>query len=159
MKKATLVFLIKKESGKVSEICLAMKKRGFGMGRWNGAGGKVEEGESYEEAAIRETNEEIGVKVNKIEPIAELTFIFANKEEWNQSVRAYFSDQWVGQPEESEEMSPQWFKANDLPFSEMWPDDKFWLPDVIKGKKLKASFTFGENDSVLDKKIETVNIL
>ncbi|CAN0505072.1 unnamed protein product, partial [Ectocarpus sp. 12 AP-2014] len=33
------------------EILLGMKKRGFGEGKWNGFGGKVESGESVEEAA------------------------------------------------------------------------------------------------------------
>jgi len=31
-----------------------MKKRGFGQGKWNGFGGKVEPNESIEQAAIRE---------------------------------------------------------------------------------------------------------
>lgn len=47
-KLVTLVFV--QEPGRV---LLGMKKRGFGEGRWNGFGGKVEEGESIEEGAIR----------------------------------------------------------------------------------------------------------
>ena len=46
LRDATLVFLIKRSQGKISEICLAMKKRGFGMNRWNGVGGKVEKDEN-----------------------------------------------------------------------------------------------------------------
>jgi hypothetical protein len=48
MRNATLLFLIKKSGDQISEICLAMKKRGFGVGRWNGAGGKVSQGETIE---------------------------------------------------------------------------------------------------------------
>ena len=36
-----------------SKILLGMKKRGFGVGRWNGFGGKVHVGESIEAAASR----------------------------------------------------------------------------------------------------------
>ena len=36
-----------------SRILLGMKKRGFGVGRWNGFGGKVDGGETVEEAAKR----------------------------------------------------------------------------------------------------------
>lgn len=42
----------------------------------------------------------------------------------------------------------------------MWEDDPHWLPLVIKGKKLKASFAFGrDNSSVLKKKIDLVDRL
>ena len=43
-----------------SKILLGMKKRGHGVGKWNGFGGKVEKGETIEEAARRETKEEAG---------------------------------------------------------------------------------------------------
>ena len=36
-----------------TQVLLGMKKRGFGEGRWNGFGGKVESGETITEAAIR----------------------------------------------------------------------------------------------------------
>lgn len=34
-------------------VLLGMKKRGFGAGKWNGFGGKVQPGETIEEAARR----------------------------------------------------------------------------------------------------------
>ena len=37
MKQATLCLLVKD-----NEILLAMKKRGFGVGKWNGVGGKID---------------------------------------------------------------------------------------------------------------------
>lgn len=40
-----------------NRVLLGMKKRGFGQGRYNGFGGKVEKGETIIEAAIRETIE------------------------------------------------------------------------------------------------------
>ena len=60
LRNATLVFLIKRIDGEIKDICLAMKKRGFGVNRWNGVGGKVDDqNETIEEAAKRETKEEI----------------------------------------------------------------------------------------------------
>ena len=156
MRDVTLLFLIKKNGGKVSEMCLAMKKRGFGVGRWNGVGGKLEIGETIPEATRRETFEEIGVKAGELKKVAELTFIFANRPEWNQLVHTYFTEEWAGEPAESEEMSPKWFEADKLPFEAMWPDDPFWLPLAIAGKLIKASFTFGEKDLILEKKVEIV---
>lgn len=59
-------------------ICLAMKKRGFGEGNWNGYGGKVEEGESIEEAVVREIQEESGIEVavDVLEKVAINEFFF-----------------------------------------------------------------------------------
>ena len=53
----TLMFLINE-----GKILLGMKKRGFGAGKYNGFGGKVEAGETIAQAAVRETIEECGLK-------------------------------------------------------------------------------------------------
>ena len=47
-----------------NQVLLGMKKRGFGVGKWNGFGGKLEPGETVVEAAAREVKEECGFTVN-----------------------------------------------------------------------------------------------
>lgn len=59
-------------------ILLGMKKRGFGSGRWNGFGGKIEADESIETAALRELKEEVGLEAKRIDKRAVLTFKFQN---------------------------------------------------------------------------------
>jgi mutator protein MutT len=157
IQKATLVFLIKEGQGQIDNVCLAMKKRGFGKGRWNGTGGKVEPKEKIKEAAIRETEEEIGVRVKNLKKRAKLSFNFPQNPEWNQKVYVYLCKDWQGEPKETEEMKPNWFKPNKLPFENMWPDDPFWLPEVIKGNLVKGSFKFGENDQILEKNVKLTN--
>lgn len=49
MKKLLTLVLITRPN----QVLLGMKKRGFGQGRWNGFGGKVEKGETILEAAKR----------------------------------------------------------------------------------------------------------
>lgn len=39
-----------------------------------------------------------------------------------------------GTPEETEEMRPQWFLEEAVPLSDMWPDDKYWLPLLFASK-------------------------
>jgi 8-oxo-dGTP pyrophosphatase MutT (NUDIX family) len=160
LRNATLVFLIRKSQGEISAVCLAMKKRGFGMGRWNGVGGKVEEREeSIEDAARREAKEEIFVTVDALDKVAELSFRFPHNPAWDQLVHVYFAHQWVGEPKESEEMKPQWFPINEIPFEHMWPDDIFWLPNVLQGSRVRATFEFGEKDVVLSKEVTLVDTL
>lgn len=153
MRHATLIFLIKKEDGEIKEICLAMKKRGFGMGKWNGAGGKVDPDESIEECAKRETQEEIHVTPNKLSPVGTIAFDFPHRPEWNQQVHIFFCNSWSGDPKESEEMKPEWFTVDNIPFANMWSSDAHWLSETIAGKQVEGSITFGENAEVIDKKL------
>ena len=53
-KQVTLCLVINREKKK---ILFGMKKRGFGVGKYNGFGGKVLSGETIEEAALRELQE------------------------------------------------------------------------------------------------------
>lgn len=157
LRSSTLLFLVKKSEGEISEICLAMKKRDFGVGRWNGVGGKVNLDETVEEATIRETQEEIDVVVKELKKVAELAFYFSQNSDWNQLVHVYVCEKWDGEPKESEEMNPKWFLVSKLPFETMWPDDIFWLPKMLKGELIRATFEFGEGDVILDKEVEVVD--
>jgi 8-oxo-dGTP pyrophosphatase MutT (NUDIX family) len=150
--KTTLLFLIKGD-----RILLAMKKRGFGKGRYNGVGGKPEGKEKIEQTAKREAEEEIGIVPKSIQEVAKLNFYFPNQPDWDQQVITYLCTKWSGKPKETEEMRPKWFDKFDLPYKKMWPDDKLWLPHTIEGKYVKANFTFGEGDVIADYNIKVIN--
>jgi 8-oxo-dGTP pyrophosphatase MutT (NUDIX family) len=156
MRSSTLLFLLKSDGTAITDICLAMKKRGFGAGRYNGVGGKVEEGESIEDAVKRETFEEIGVKVTDIEKRAELSFTFPYNPKFDQLVHVYFALTWDGEPSESEEMNPEWYKVADIPYAQMWPDDIFWLPKVLEGSEVRGRFVFGEGDVVAEQEVNVI---
>lgn len=156
LRNSTLVFLITKRGDVIERICLAMKKRGFGKGRWNGAGGKVEAGETVEDAAKREVEEEIGVTLEGIEKVAELEFTFPHNPAFDQRVHVYTSEEWGGEITESEEMKPEWFMVEEVPFKDMWADDEFWLPFVIAGEKVRGAFTFAEGDVVEKQNVQVV---
>lgn len=143
------------------QFLIALKKRGFGAGKWNGVGGKIEHGETVEQALVRETIEEIGVTPKSWQPVAELDFIqdADTDDPWHMYVYAYLCDDWDGEPVESEEMMPKWFHVEDMPYGDMWDDDKFWLPHVIDGKKVVASFTFDEHDKLLTHDVHVVETL
>lgn len=138
------------EDGKV---LLGMKKRGFGAGRWNGFGGKVEPGETIEAAAKREMLEECGVSIEEMEKVGIHEFEFEKNRGEILEVHVFRVGIWSGEPEETEEMRPEWFAFSDIPYDEMWPDDRYWLPIFFEGKRFRTRFLFGEGDAVLEKDI------
>ena len=161
MKQATLCFLIRGGQGD-KELLLAMKKKGFGQGRWNGVGGRfvVNKDKNIFNTVIRELKEEIGVEVKNIERVAILNFYHPylpdiREKAWQ--VHAFFARSWEGEPKESEEMKPKWFKINEIPFNEMWLDRKFWLSRVLSGEKLKAKFFYKEDEIISSHNIKVVN--
>lgn len=123
------------------KLLLGMKKRGFGEGRWNGFGGKVEEGETIEVAARREVEEEVGISVVVMEEVGVLDFSFAENDK-ELEVHVFTVTDYVGLPRETEEMRPEWFDFTEIPYAAMWPDDAYWLPLLIEGKKFRGSFHF-----------------
>ena len=152
MENTTLLYLIKKQSGQITDIMLAMKKIRFGIGKYNGVGGKVKEGESVEDATVRETSEEIGVNVDvkDLAKIGEIEFRFQDKSEWNQVVHIYTTEIWAGDPTESEEMKPYWYNLKDIPYDYMWEDDKYWLPKVLNGEYVKGYCLFDSNQKIIE---------
>ncbi len=132
-----------------THVLLGMKKRGFGEGRWNGFGGKVQLGETIEDAARRELHEECGLEAEALEKRGVLTFEFATQPDVLE-VHVYEVTAHSGELIESEEMRPAWFRLTDIPFDEMWPDDRHWLPLFLEGKILNGKFYFLDNETLLD---------
>ena len=100
-----------------------MKKRGFGAERYNGFGGKVETSDrSVRDAAAREALEECCIIVNPedLEDIGRLYFRFENSPIMSE-VFVFLAENYQGDPQETEEMAPEWFHFNDVPFAQMWP--------------------------------------
>jgi 8-oxo-dGTP diphosphatase/2-hydroxy-dATP diphosphatase len=132
---------------------LGMKKRGFGVGWWNGFGGKLEPGETYEDSARRETFEEVGVTVDKLKHIASIVFY---NEDQIQAVSKAYTATFHGEPAETEEMKPEYFKLKEFPYSTMWPGDDNWIPEALEndGKPLGYIIHFDKDNNF--KSIEKV---
>lgn len=140
IKEVTNVLFIKD-----NQVLLGLKKRGFGVNKYNGFGGKLQANETIREAAIREAIEESGLKPLDLEKVGVIDF----PDSYPLRMHLYISKKWEGEPLESDEMKPQWFDFNAIPYQQMWEDDVYWLDHVLAGKKIRASFIF-EHASDLD---------
>lgn len=140
MKETNLCYLFRP-----GQVLLAMKKRGFGAGKWNGPGGKANPGETPVEALVREVQEEIGVSVRSPDERGVIEFIYADKPEWTTRCRIFSSVAFDGEPVESEEMRPQWFALNTIPYHEMWESDGVWLPKLLAGERVNYRLYFSKD--------------
>lgn len=138
-----------------THILLGRKKRGFGEGKWNGLGGKVEKGESIETAIRREVMEEGGISVPLIEKMGLIYFEFLGNPEIME-VHIFRAREFEGNLSESDEMEPKWFAFDEIPFDYMWHDDKYWVPLLLKGVKFKGKFNFDADQNLLGGGVEEV---
>jgi 8-oxo-dGTP diphosphatase / 2-hydroxy-dATP diphosphatase len=137
---------------KNNKVLLGMKKRGFGAGKYNGFGGKLLPGENLIDCAQRELREEAGIEAEEIEELGRLVFKF-QKDPEILDVHVFKVRRFSGKPIETEEMAPRWFDTNELPYSEMWPDDQYWLPLFLKNKLFKGYFEFDNESKIIKKEI------
>lgn len=132
-------------------MLLGRKKRGFGVSKWNGFGGKIEAGETFRQCAVRELREETGLHASEqdLELAGLLDFQFAAAPELNHLGYVYFIRQYTGCIHETEEMEPQWFDSQTLPYAQMWQGDRTWLPMLLQHKKIRGVIVFSaDNETV-----------
>jgi 8-oxo-dGTP diphosphatase len=144
MIKGTLCYIIAE-----GKILLIRKKKGFGEGKYNGPGGKVEEGETLQTAAVREFVEETGVTPLNPEHKGTVAFYFGQSEKPDWLVHIFTATRFKGEPIQTEEAEPGWFSTEDIPYSNMWPDDKIWMPLMLQGKKFMGKFWFDGKGEIM----------
>ena len=143
--RANLCFIVREE-----KILLIQKKRGFGAGKINGPGGKVDPGETPLESALRETFEELGIKPLGTEQRGELHFQF--RDGYSLHCTVFRADDFTGEPRETDEAVPLWTPLDAIPYDEMWADDRHWLPLLIRGAHFRGWFEF-DGEELLERKI------
>ena len=149
MKNATLCFILR--DGPVCQILLGVKKRGFGAGKVNGFGGKIRPGETLEEATVREIQEEttLVLSADALRPAGTITFYVPFESSYDHHVHVFTTSEYSGKASETAEMTPDWYPVDAIPYDRMWADDPHWLPLVLDGRRIDATFTFAEDNESL----------
>lgn len=154
----TLVFLFNTSN---STILLAQKKRGFACGKWNGYGGKVEGSETIEQAAVRELEEESGIQlsIDKLDKIAVLTQQFVDPAMPILLVHVFSCSTWTALDTavETEEMRPQVFNFTNIPFDQMFPDDKLWMQHLLNGERFTIEMLCDGIDVIINYRLSLID--
>jgi len=144
--RAVLCFVLQED-----RLLLILKKRGLGGGKINAPGGKIEPGETALAAAIRETQEEVGVTPLHPEPRGEISFQFTNG--YSLHCIVFLAHGCEGEPVETDEAVPIWTSPDAIPYDKMWADDAEWLPLLLAGRPFRGFFVF-DDETMLSKQLD-----
>jgi 8-oxo-dGTP diphosphatase len=121
----------------------------FGGGKWNGLGGKIGVDESPEQACVREVYEESGLHVSNLRYHGVLKFWFGNTNDPTIVGHVFSTKSFEGKLKESREGILRWIDFDEMPYEEMWEDDRYWLPKLIEGKSFSGEFRFNQEGTKL----------
>ena len=139
MKLATLCYV--RKGGKTLMLHRVKKRDDVHEGKWNGLGGKFEQGESPEDCVKREILEEAGLKIRNPRLKGVLTFPdFAKEEDWY--VFVFTASSFTGRLLDSDEGNLAWIKDGDLLKLNLWEGDRVFLPLLKRRGHFSGKFHY-----------------
>ena len=107
-------------------ICKRPEHKRHG-GLWEFPGGKIEEGESDHDAALRELQEELAVTVTAVNEA-----VFKRQDEGSVFSIEFMPVEIVGEPQEIEHTAHCWVRAEDLLSYNLAPSDRFFVQKLLE---------------------------
>ena len=142
---ATLCYV--KHNGKTLMVHRNKKPGDIHAGKWNGLGGKFEEGESPEGCVIREVQEESGLVIQN--PRLHGLLVFTNFKGTDWYVFVFTATDFSGElTASSPEGRLEWVDDDKLTSLNLWESDRIFLPWIEAGKFFSAKFKY-EGDKML----------
>tara|TARA_X000000368_G_scaffold405475_1_gene382634 strand:- start:504 stop:962 length:459 start_codon:yes stop_codon:yes gene_type:complete len=136
---STLCYL--RNSGKTLMLHRNKKDLDIHKDKWNGLGGKIEQGESPDECIIREVKEESGYDIFK--PVLKGFITFPQFDKINDwLVFIYICKEYKGEMIESNEGTLKWIRNDDLLSLNLWEGDKFFMPWLDNNNFFSAKFIY-----------------
>jgi 8-oxo-dGTP diphosphatase len=143
MKIATLCYIRDREDKRTLMIHRTRKINDYHSGKWNGLGGKLDQGETPEECVVREVKEESGLLISNPRMQGLITFpLFDGTDDWY--VFLFTADNYNGELIDSNEGDLKWIPDNELTDLNLWEGDKIFLKWVFQEKFFSAKFIYKE---------------
>ncbi len=123
MKNTVLCYLEK--GGAYLMLCRNRKQNDENAGKWIGVGGRLEEGESPEDALLREVREETGYLLTDYRARGLVTFVSDRFE--TEQMHLFTADGFEGDPIECDEGDLHWVPRGEVPSLPLWEGDRIFL--------------------------------
>ncbi len=142
---ATLCYVKKK--GRTLMIHRTKKRNDIHRGKWNGLGGKAEQGETPEECVVREVMEESGLIISNPVLKGILTFpLFDGEQDWY--VFVFVARTFDGTLQESSEGHLEWIEDAELLNLNLWEGDHFFLEWLEREGIFSAKFVYRNGELI-----------
>jgi 8-oxo-dGTP diphosphatase len=138
---ATLCYV--KNDGCTLMVFRNKKANDIHEGKWNGLGGKFEEGETPEGCVIREVLEESGLSIRDPRLCGLLIFPKFKGNDWY--VFVFTATQFSGKLIDSPEGQLEWIPDEKILDLNLWESDHLFMPWIQEGKFFSAKFTYEED--------------
>ena len=135
---ATLCYL--KRDGYTLMVYRNKKENDIHQGKWNGLGGKFEDGESPEECVRREILEESGLSIRDPKLCGLLMFPKFKGNDWY--VFVFTAHDFTGELSESPEGKLEWIPDEKLLDLNLWESDHIFMPWLEKREFFSAKFNY-----------------
>ena len=109
-------------------------------GKWNGLGGKVEDGETPEECVRREVKEESGLVIQDPRLHGLIMFPDFKGNDWY--VFVFTATEFSGHQIDSPEGQLEWIKDDVLTSLNLWESDHIFFPWIQKEEFFSAKFVY-----------------
>ncbi len=155
MRNTTLCYIEK--DGKYLMLHRVKKENDLNHDKWIGVGGKFEDKESPEECVIRETFEETGLTLKKMEYRAVITFI---SDEWEtEYMHLFVGTEFEGELKDCDEGVLEWVDKDKILSLPLWEGDKIFLDLMRKTKNFFSLKLVYEGEELVEAKLNNEKII
>lgn len=132
-------------------LLLIKTEEGLNKGKWNAPSAEILQGERPDKSAIKNVYQQTGLYVSKITDNGLIRLFLNGKTTYDYRIHVFSTKIFSGDLKPNIQGEAKWFSTTDLPYYEMWADDKYWINLVLQGKKFDADFFFDEKNEKIVK--------